>query len=65
MESGAGAFEAVKDGAFAFVEDAFVSPPILKTVSPDVVEVSAICIYSWNDKKKEFSWRAIRIDAVT
>jgi hypothetical protein len=53
-----------RDGGFAFLDGVFVPPPVVRSVGEEVVEVTAVCVYSWNERKNEYSWRAIRIDPV-
>jgi len=48
---------------FAFVDDAFVPPFMVKTVSPEVDTVVAVLVYAKHPRKDQYGWRAVAISA--
>jgi hypothetical protein len=48
---------------FGFVDDAFVAPPLVETISAGVDAVTAVLVYSKHPKEAKYGWRAVAISA--
>jgi hypothetical protein len=48
---------------FAFLEDAFVLPQLVETLSADADEAAALIVYAKHPTKDEYSWRAVTLSA--
>jgi tetratricopeptide (TPR) repeat protein len=49
---------------FAFVDDAFVAPPLVESVDSTIEEVVAVAVYGKHPKEDKRAWRVITLDAV-
>lgn len=46
---------------FAFVDDVFVAPHLLPTLTNNIQQVQVVAVYAKHPKKLEYSWKAISI----
>ena len=59
-----GQLKRAQKGDFAFVDDVFVSPPLMKNISPEVAEVQVLAVYAWNQKKEKYTWIAASVTSI-
>jgi len=48
---------------FAFVDDAFVAPPLVETVDSTIEDVVAVAVYGKHPKEDKRTWRVISLKA--
>lgn len=48
---------------FAFVDDAFVAPPLVESVGTAIEDVVAVAVYGKHPKEDKRTWRVIALKA--
>ncbi len=49
---------------FAFVEDAFIAPPLAQSIDAAAIEVSAVAVFARHPEREGRSWKVISLSAI-